>query len=188
MRKLVLPTYAALVTVLLLLDVFLRGSPKRPGTKPTGTASERILLIPVRTNGMHGTALMDTAKNQMIRVEWFLNREDKPDAISYCFEGKDLFELHLGTNGPPGRAVNYYDADGNKALTLLDHLGLGQFTERITYPAGEEKLEIWVENAWRKFESRGGVRGVMLERQWCALSLTNGVWSIRRAEGPVNNK
>ncbi len=174
MKNLILTAYAVLVTVLLVLDIGRQIWRHRrlPSEAPP------FNLIHVYTNGTWATGIIDTRTRQPVRIEWSLKKDGKTDCISYFFEGKSILELHLFPGRPPGRWETFYDRAGNEKIVWIDHLGTGQFSERILCDSGT--VEVWYQDRWQSTDLRNKVRGIVLDGKWCPLILTNGLWSIER--------
>jgi hypothetical protein len=171
-----LVTYSIAITLLFISGLGWEGYRSwrvHPAPKPP---SPDVVLIPVNRDDRRGVALMDTKANQMIRGEWYVNRQDKPDVIAFFFEGKDVLEMHLVGGESPARMVHFYDNQGRNKTTWIDHVGQGQFTERLTYEEGVSHEEVWYHGRWSATENRNGVRGLVEAGRWVPLVFRNGAW------------
>jgi len=114
-------------------------------------------------------------KGQPIWVE-FLDRNGKPDTITYFFQGKPAMKIYLPDGRLPRREVVFYADDGKAKVSWFDRSGKGEFTERIFYEGDKPRLEIWYENAWQKVVEQENKRGIEVQGKWRRLQITNGIW------------
>jgi hypothetical protein len=154
-------TYSVAITLLFISALGWEGYRSWHVHVASKPPSPDIVLVPVNRDNMRGVALMDTKANQMIRAEWYVKRQDKPDVIAFFFEGKDVLEMHLLGGESPARMVHFYDNGGKNKITWIDHEGEGQFTERLTYEAGVSREEVWYHDRWCATENRDGARGIV---------------------------
>jgi hypothetical protein len=111
--------------------------------------------------------------------------DGKTAVVVCCFQGKSVFELHIGSIesgkslAAPTRALLYYDGGGKLKLMLNDRRGDGIFTDRVTYGEGDPLMEVWHDSHWAPIERRGGKNGWSIDGTWKPVMFTNGIWAVR---------
>jgi hypothetical protein len=179
MKKTLLWAYAIVITLLLLMDVGWRAW-TRSGDKEG--LHKLFRVVAVHTNDVEGPvdgiAIVDAKTKQPVMTKLSSGSNVQPEMINYFFQGKNVMDLALMTNGPARRGVTFYDTNGNIKVWWVDRGGRGLFTDRIFYGEGKPRLEFCYNDTWYPAVEQDGKRGIVLDGQWRRLKLTNGVWII----------
>jgi len=188
-----IPWWALALGVLLLLDCAWFGFAwytRYYEKAELRSAVKQIRVVAIHTNDVDGLEVIDIKSGKPLWVEWHSDHDKEPDAISYYFQGKDVFYVHLKEGRFPSYEAHFVGAQ--KSVTQwTDRGGSGSFTERLFYNTNGvlSQHDVWYNQAWNSVDGRNEKIGIVINGGWHHLEFdTNGMWTIKTPTGAPTNQ